>query len=132
MGEPNQALVLIVDDFHDALEMYAEYLQFRGYRVIAATSGNAAIEAATREMPALIFMDLRMPVMDGVEVLHRLRADPAFSAVPIVALTAHALEDERTAALLNGFDEVISKPCLPDQLAAAIDRLLVDGRSASI
>ena len=77
-------------------------------------------------------MDIRMPMMTGVEALHRLRANPTLERVPIVALTAHALEDERAAALLHGFDDVISKPCLPDELVAAIDRLLVKGRRASV
>lgn len=123
-------MILLVDDFEDALEMYADYLTFRGYRVLKADNGQAAIEAASTEKPALIFMDLRMPYMSGTEALHRLRADPTFSDVPIVALTAHALEDERLSALVAGFDEVIPKPCLPDELVAAIERLLVEGRSA--
>jgi CheY-like chemotaxis protein len=123
-------LILLVDDFEDALEMYADYLTFKGYRVLKADNGHAAIEAASTEKPALIFMDLRMPYMSGTEALHRLRADPTFSDVPIVALTAHALEDERLSALVAGFDEVIPKPCLPDELVAAIERLLVEGRSA--
>jgi len=112
--------------------MYADYLTFKGYRVLKADTGQAAIEAASTEKPALIFMDLRMPYMSGTEALHRLRADPTFSDVPIVALTAHALEDERLSALVAGFDEVIPKPCLPDELVAAIERLLVEGRAASV
>jgi len=121
-------LILLVDDFKDALEMYAEYLTFKGYRVRIASTGEHAIDVARAETPALIFMDLRMPEMTGTEALGRLRADPTFKNVPIVALTAHALQDECALALFNGFDEVISKPCLPDDLAAAIERLLVDGR----
>ena len=108
--------------------MYAEYLTFKGYRVRIARSGETAIETAKAETPALIFMDIRMPSMSGTVALQRLRADPTFNNVPIVALTAHALKDERATALLNGFDDVISKPCLPDDLAAAIERLLT-GRS---
>jgi two-component system, cell cycle response regulator DivK len=126
----SRPLILLVDDFEDALQMYAEYLTFAGYRVVTAQSGQAAISAAFEEKPALIFMDLRMPLMTGAEALQQLRANPVLSSVPVVALTAHALEDERLAALLDGFDEVIPKPCLPDQLASAIDRLLVDGRAA--
>ena len=121
-------LILLVDDFEDALEMYAEYLTFRGYRVRMARSGALAIEAAKVETPALIFMDLRMPSMTGTEALHLLRTDTAFAHVPVIALTAHALADEHRAAMRDGFDEVIAKPCLPDELAAAIERLLVDGR----
>jgi two-component system, cell cycle response regulator DivK len=124
-------LILLVDDFHDALDMYREYLEFNGYRVVTARSGQQALEAAGAERPALIFMDLRMPHMSGTEALHLLRSDPAFSAVPIIAFTAHALEDERRIALRDGFDEVISKPCLPDELMTAIERILTQGPSGA-
>ena len=111
--------------------MYAEYLAFNGYRVVTAMNGRAAVEAASVETPALIFMDIRMPVMTGVEALHLLRTNPTLSSVPIIALTAHALEDERAAAMLEGFDDVIVKPCIPDELVAAARRWLAAGRSAS-
>jgi two-component system cell cycle response regulator DivK len=117
-------IILLVDDFNDALEMYREYLAFNGYRVVTARSGQEALDVAKANLPTLIFMDLRMPHMSGTEALHLLRSDPTFRTVPIIAFTAHALEDERLKALRDGFDEVISKPCLPDDLAAAIERLL--------
>jgi CheY-like chemotaxis protein len=115
--------VLLVDVFNDALDMYREYLAFKGYRVVTARSGQEALDAAKANPPTLIFMDLRMPHMSGTKALHFLRSDRALRTVPIIAFTAHALEDERLQALRDGFDEVISKPCLPDDLAAAIDRL---------
>ena len=118
--------ILLVDDFDDALEMYAEYLRFKGYRIATARSGPEALSAARTEKPALILMDIRMPGMNGTEALRALRADPETIQIPVVAFTAHALEDERHDAILNGFDEVIAKPCLPNDLAAAIDRLLRD------
>ena len=129
-AEPTQALVLIVDDFDDALEIYQRYLTFKGYRVVVAHSGAEALSMATDVRPALIFMDLRMPHMTGTEALQQLRADPDFDHVPIVALTAHALEDERMAALADGFDEVISKPCNPDDLIDAVERISRSVRQA--
>ncbi len=90
--------------------------------------GREPIDVARRERPALIFMDLSMPHMTGAEALKMLRADPSFRAIPIVALTAHALDSEREAAILAGFDEVIAKPCLPDDLVAAAARLLGEWR----
>ena len=119
-----QALVLLVDDYRDALEMYQEYLTFKGYSVLAASSGAEAVTLAQSERPSVIFMDLRMPQMTGTEAMQMLRADPSFSGVPIVALTAHALDDERRQALADGFDDVIPKPCNPDDLVLAIERLL--------
>jgi two-component system, cell cycle response regulator DivK len=122
MAEP--ALVLLVDDFEDALDIYREYLIYRGYRVIVARNGREAIGMAHAHKPDLILLDLRMPEMTGLEVIAILRKDADFETCPIVALTAHALETERLQALRAGFDEVIAKPCLPDELALAIGRIL--------
>jgi two-component system cell cycle response regulator DivK len=121
---PVAPLVLIVDDFDDALDIYQQYLTFKGYRVITAGSGAEALELARTRQPALIFMDLRMAVMTGTQAMQLLRQDPAFNDVPIVAFTAHALEEEKQIALAAGFDEVIAKPCLPDDLITAVNRLL--------
>ena len=127
--DPDAPLVLIVDDFDDAREIYDEYLTFKGYRVLTTTSGSAAIEIARSQRPALILMDLRMPGMTGTEAMRLLRTDPTFNGVPIVAFTAHALDGEKIGALEAGFDEVIAKPCLPDELMAAVDRLLAARRA---
>jgi two-component system, cell cycle response regulator DivK len=117
-------LILIVDDFEDALDMYRDYLTFKGFRVATAATGPDAITIAIKEKPALIFMDLRMAEMSGTEAMDALRADPDFQKVPIIAFTAHALESERRTALRAGFDELIAKPCLPDDLVGAVTRLL--------
>jgi len=121
---PPPVCILLVDDFIDALEMYEEYLTFRGYRVVTARSGEGAVAAAKTSAPAIILMDLRMPGMTGGEALHLIRTDPEMATVPIIALTAHAMVDERRDAMLDGFTDVIAKPCLPDELAAAIERHL--------
>lgn len=94
--------------------MYQEYLTFRGYRVVTAASGAEALEVAHRpERPALILMDLQLHDMDGTAALRALRSDPAFADVPIIAFTAHVLQEEQDQAIRDGFDGVISKPCLP-------------------
>jgi two-component system cell cycle response regulator DivK len=120
----NRPLLLLVDDFEDGLDMYREYLTYRGYQVVVARDGEEAIAQAQRHRPDLILLDLRMPSMTGTDVMRVLRADPSFLRVPIIALTAHALEAERVAALAAGFDGLIAKPCLPDELAAAVERIL--------
>ena len=118
-------LILLVDDFRDALEMYAEYLRFRGFRVATAASGAQAVTVASgAERPAIILMDLEMRGMSGTEALRILRGNPALAAVPIVAFTAHALAAEHAIALRDGFDGVIPKPCLPDQLVTLIEPYL--------
>ncbi len=120
--------ILLVDDFEDGLELYQEYLTFRGYRVFVARNGQEAVDRARAHAPDLIVMDIGMPLMTGTDALRILRADPSFARVPIVAFTAHAMEDERVAALAAGFDEVIAKPCLPDQLALAVERMVAARR----
>ena len=131
MASPSTPLVMIVDDFEDALEMYRDYLVFSGLRVTTAANGEDAIAVAIRDQPDVIFMDIRMPGMTGTEAMVALRQEPRFNKVPIVALTAHALHAEHAAALRAGFDEVISKPCLPDELVAAIKRLIAQRPRAS-
>ena len=116
--------VLLVDDFEDGLDMYQEYLTYRGYEVVVAHNGEEAIVQARRHRPDVILLDIRMPGMTGIDALHVLRSDTSFRDIPIVALTAHALEGERIEALGAGFDDLIPKPCLPDQLASAVERLL--------
>lgn len=120
--------ILLVDDFEDGLDLYQEYLTYRGYQVIVARNGEEAIAQAYAHRPDLIVMDVRMRVMTGSHAARILRSDPSFGYMPIVALTAQALDDERIAALSAGFDEVIAKPCLPDQLVLAVERILTAAR----
>ena len=120
-GSENRGpLILLVDDYDDALDIYSTYLTFHGYRVETARNGEEAIAAAEALKPALVLMDLRMPVLDGTSALRRMRMNPDLADVPILALTAHALEEERVTALAEGFDAVIAKPCLPDELLRSV------------
>jgi CheY-like chemotaxis protein len=123
-SSPGAPLVLIVDDFDDALDIYGQYLEFVGYRVLTARSGTEGITLARRHRPDLILLDISMPGLNGFDVVWILRRDPAFLHTPIVALTARALDSERAEALRGGFDTVIAKPCLPDALADHVETLL--------
>jgi len=115
--------ILLVDDFTDGLEMYEEYLTYRGYHVVVARNGDEAVAQARLHRPDVILLDLRMPGMTGTEAMRVLRADHSFVNTPVIALTAHALDGERRLALDAGFDELIAKPCLPDDLVAAVERI---------
>ena len=117
-------LVLVVEDYQDAREMYAAYLQFSGYRVAEATNGIEAIEQATELMPDIILMDLALPKMDGWEATRRLKLDEKTRHIPIVALTGHALAGHAEGARQAGCDSFVTKPCLPDALVAEIKRML--------
>ena len=124
MSEQHPPLILVVDDYQDAREMYAEYLQFSGFRVAEARNGNEAVEQALALKPDLILMDLSLPGMDGWEATRRLKADETTRHIPIVALTGHALAGASEGAKKAGCDSFVTKPCLPDDLVVEVRRML--------
>ena len=124
------ALILVVDDYQDAREMYAEYLQFSGFRVAEARNGNEAVEKAFSLKPDLILMDLSLPGMDGWEATRRLKSDEATRHIPIVALTGHALAGASEGAKKAGCDSFVTKPCLPDDLVVEVRRMLSTAKQA--
>ena len=130
MTEQNAPLILVVDDYQDAREMYAEYLQFSGFRVAEARNGNEAVEQAFALKPALILMDLSLPGMDGWEATRRLKADETTRHIPIVALTGHALAGASEGARRAGCDSFVTKPCLPDDLVVEVRRMLGTAKQA--
>jgi CheY-like chemotaxis protein len=124
-------LVLVVEDYQDAREMYAAYLQFSGYRVAEATNGLEAIERATELIPDIILMDLALPKMDGWEATRRLKLDEKTKHIPIVALTGHALAGHAEGARQAGCDAFVTKPCLPDALVAEIKKMLASRETSA-
>jgi two-component system cell cycle response regulator DivK len=117
-------LVLIVDDYSDGREMYSEYLQFSGFDVVEAANGIEALERALEAAPDIILMDLALPVMDGWEATRRLKADPRTAAIPVVALTGHAMAGTSDGVEKAGCDAYVVKPCLPEDLVKAICTIL--------
>jgi two-component system cell cycle response regulator DivK len=117
-------LVLVVDDFQDAREMYAEYLSYSGFRVAEASNGFEALDQAFLLRPDVILMDLSLPGLDGWSATARLKADDRTRHIPIVALTGHALAGASERARQAGCDAFVTKPCLPDDLVAEIRRVL--------
>jgi two-component system, cell cycle response regulator DivK len=124
MSTENAPLILVVDDYQDAREMYAEYLQFSGFRVAEARNGNEALEQAFALKPDLILMDLSLPGMDGWEATRVLKADDRTRNIPVVALTGHALAGASEGAKKAGCDSFVTKPCLPDDLVVEVRRML--------
>jgi two-component system, cell cycle response regulator DivK len=124
MTEQNMPLILVVDDYQDAREMYAEYLQFSGFRVAEARNGNEAIEQAFALHPDLILMDLSLPGLDGWEATRQLKSDDRTRHIPVVALTGHALAGASEGAKKAGCDSFVTKPCLPDDLVVEVRRML--------
>jgi two-component system cell cycle response regulator DivK len=124
MGNSQNPLVLVVEDYQDAREMYTAYLQFSGYRVAEAANGLEAIEKTRELMPDIILMDLALPKIDGWQATRELKADDRTKHIPIVALTGHALAGHSEQARQAGCDSFVTKPCLPDALVAEIQRML--------
>ena len=124
MTDQDGPLILVVDDYDDAREMYAEYLQFCGFRVAEARNGNEALEQAFTVKPDLILMDLSLPGMDGWEATRQLKADERTRHIPVVALTGHALAGASEGAKRAGCDSFVTKPCLPDDLVVEVRRML--------
>ena len=125
-----KAVILLVEDFVDARDMYREYLEFSGFTVETACDGHEAIAKAREHKPDLILMDLSLPGLDGWEATKRLRADPATAQVMIVALSAHALAADWERAREAGCDGFIAKPCLPHDLVEEMAGYLRAARTA--
>ena len=123
------AKILLVEDNEMNRDMLARRLGRRGHEVLVAVDGAQGLELARREMPTLILMDMTLPVLDGWEATRRLKADPATSAIPIIALTAHAMSEDRERALEAGCDDFDTKPIELPRLLGKVDALL--GASAS-
>ena len=124
MSTEQAPLILVVDDYEDAREMYAEYLRFCGFRVAEARNGNEALDQAFELRPNLILMDLSLPGMDGWEATRQLKADDRTRHIPVVALTGHALAGASEGAKKAGCDSFVTKPCLPDDLVVEVRRML--------
>jgi CheY-like chemotaxis protein len=115
-------LILLVDDDADSRGLYGEYLSaVAGFRIAEAADGKQGVDMATLLLPAVIVMDLSLPVLDGREAMRALREDARTSAIPIVALTGHA---EARTAKEPGFEAVLVKPCNAAALAEAITSAL--------
>ena len=117
-------LILVVDDFPDNRQMYAEFLAFSGLRVAEAANGHEALEKAGDLLPDLIVMDLSLPGIDGWEATRRLKSDARTKHILVMALTGHALAGHSKGAIEAGCDGFVTKPCLPDRLLDEIQRML--------
>ena len=123
--------VLLVEDNEINRDMLSRRLIRRGYTVLIAEDGQKAVEMAASEAPDLILMDMSLPIIDGWEATRRIKAEPATSGVPIIALTAHAMQGDREKALEAGCDDYDTKPIELPRLLKKIESLVggTDGES---
>jgi CheY-like chemotaxis protein len=118
------AKILYVEDNEDNVYMLRQRLQRKGHEVVVAGDGAQGIARAVAEQPALILMDLGLPVMDGWEAVRRLKGMPETRSIPVVGLSAHAMAADQDRALAAGCDDFDTKPVDFDRLVAKIDALL--------
>lgn len=116
--------ILIVENEISNRVLIEKVLSTRGYRCLSASNGREALDMLDREVVDLILTDLSMPVLDGYRTTELIRKRPAMAHVPIVAVTAYALNDENEAALRIGCNEYLTKPFKPRQLLEVVERLL--------
>jgi two-component system, cell cycle response regulator DivK len=102
--------VLLVEDNEKSLKLFRDVLQATGYVTLEASTGEEAVELAVSGSPALVLMDVQLPGINGVEALGRLRSDPRTASIPVLALTAQAMYEDRERFLAAGFDGYLSKP----------------------
>jgi CheY-like chemotaxis protein len=117
-------MILIVEDNLLNLELATDLLAAEGYSIRQARSGEEGVRLAQAEPPALILMDLRLPGIDGYAALRNLRSNPRTAHIPIVALTAQAMNGDKDAALAAGFDAYISKPIDTRTFSQTVARML--------
>ena len=118
------AKILLVEDNEMNRDMLSRRLQRRGHEVLVAGDGADGVAKAKDEVPALILMDMSLPVLDGWEATRQIKADPVTSAIPIIALTAHAMSEDRERAISAGCDDYDTKPVEFPRLIGEIDALL--------
>jgi two-component system cell cycle response regulator DivK len=119
-------LILIVEDNEKNRKLERDVLQFHGYRIAEAETAEEGLRLAVESPPALVLMDIQLPGMNGIEALGRLRADPRTRSIPVIAVTASAMDQDRQKILSAGFDGYQSKPINVKEFVAAV-RQMLDG-----
>jgi CheY-like chemotaxis protein len=119
--------ILVADDSLASRELLREVLEAAGYRVLEAANGIEALDMIRRNEPDLAFLDIRMPGMDGIGVVHELRKDIRFEALPVIAVTAYAMPGDRERVVEAGFDSYITKPIDVDDLQKQVQALFDRG-----
>src|SRR5258708_4077956 len=119
--------ILLVEDNEDNRDALARRLQRRGFEIVFAENGNSGIEMAKTEKPDLILMDMNMPELDGWEATRQLKAADETRAIPVIALTAHAMAGDRERALQVGCADYHTKPVELPKLLAQIESIMGQG-----
>ena len=114
--------ILVVEDNEKNMKLFRDVLRSAGFRTLEATTGGRAVELALEHRPELVLMDIRLPDIEGVEVLSRLRADERTAGISVLAVTAQAMDGDRARFLAAGFDGYLSKPVDIAELVDTVER----------
>lgn len=117
-------LILIVEDNPKNIKLMRDVLQFNGYEILEAETGEAGVELARQRHPALILMDVQLPRIDGREAMKVLKADASTRQIPIIAVTSFAMKGDRESLLADGFDGYLAKPIDIKELPRAVAKYL--------
>ena len=118
------ALILIVEDNDKNRKLVRDVLTFKGYETIESETGEEGVRLAEERRPSLVLMDIRLPGIDGIEALRRLRAEPTTRGIPVLAMTASVMSEDRQKIMAAGFDAYQSKPLNVTEFVAAVAQLL--------
>jgi two-component system, cell cycle response regulator DivK len=122
-------LILIVEDNEKNLKLVRDVLQFQGYETLEASTAEEGLAIARARTPTLILMDIQLPGMNGITAFQRLREEPSTRRIPVLALTAQAMTQEREELLAAGFDGFLSKPINLKEFLAVVRKLLDSQRT---
>ena len=117
-------LILVVEDNEQSRKLVRDVLRFKGYEIIEAETGEDGVRLAQERRPSLVLMDIRLPGMDGIEALGRLRAEADTRSIPVLAMTASVMTEHRQKIMDAGFDAFQSKPINVKEFVAAVEQLL--------
>jgi CheY-like chemotaxis protein len=123
-------LILIVEDNEKNRRLVRDALQFRGFRTIECERGEDALPLAREQSPALVLMDIQLPGINGIEALGQLRGDPVTRQIPVMAVTASAMSQDRQKIMAAGFDAYHSKPISLKTFVSEVTALIERGRGA--
>ena len=123
--------ILVAEDDLASRELIREILEARGYEVVEVGDGQEAVQKIAEKKPDLVLLDIQMPLLDGFGVLRQLRQDSRFASLPVVAVTAYAMQGDRAKALAAGFDAYLTKPLNAAALKKQIEQLLGEKRGAT-
>ena len=122
-------LILIIEDNEKNRKLCRDVLQVKGYRTVESETAEVGLKLAAEQTPALILMDIQLPGMDGITAMKELKADAKTQSIPIIAITASAMTNNRTAMLAEGFDGYQTKPISLKDFLAEVQRVLGNTRA---